>query len=100
MAPPGELEVVALPDHTHRDPSDTGPRIKPRVRRPKRMVIGQTREPGESERCPEELATLVDHGRVLPVTHWTMKTPLRHARGSRVPDKVHRGSLQAPPRSY
>ena len=61
----GELEIVALPRHPNREPSDTGPRVEPRAESPEGAVIGWARESGEAEGCPEELAALVDSGQQL-----------------------------------
>src|SRR5881397_589077 len=59
---PSELEIVALARHPDGDPPDAGPRVQPGPERPEGAVVGRTREPGEAECCPKELAALVEHG--------------------------------------
>ena len=58
---PRQLEVVALARHAALNVADATLRVKPELQRPERAVIRRAREPGEAERCSQELAALVEH---------------------------------------
>src|SRR5262247_1976722 len=74
----GQLEVVALPMHAHRDAPDSGPRVEPRAQTPERAVVRGHGERGESKRGDEQAPALIGH------RGWHDHAPLwcrPHARG-------------------
>src|SRR5215471_4725924 len=54
----GQLQVVALTMHAHRNAPDPRPRVEPRAQCPERTVVGGHGAPGESYSRSQELAAV------------------------------------------
>jgi len=60
-----QLQVESLTVHPDGDMADTTPGVEPYGERPEGAVVRGQRARRESHCCPEELAALVDHRRLM-----------------------------------